>query len=210
MKRVLLFLLSLLLVQNAFAQFSLEPYFGYQKDINNSRYHFSQVNTGLQFSYALSKSSDLLLQIQASWPNTTNRTDSLFTTNPALPLYFTADNTIKPRSWYFGIGQRFNLKEWQHKHTLYGVYYTGINLQKITVHHPQAKDDYTILNPDQSSQKTGPYLSGGIGYKRSITGGQLLAQLTLSTEPLGKDGPAYATYNFLAPLALNVIYSIKL
>lgn len=209
MKRIIALLLIFCCIGiTSYAQLSVEPYVGYQADLNNHGNGFKQLNTGLQLAWAATKRYELVFQLQRSWPVTKKGTDSIFTTNPSLPLSAVTQSNIDASSWSFAIGQRFKLTAVDADNILYAVVNVGGVYQKIQVKHAYDKANYTILNPDQTRERIGPYVSGGFLYMRKIAGGGVFAQLMISSPPVGKKISSYSTYNFIAPLSLNLGYSI--
>lgn len=209
-KIVLLLLLAAFTGAYCNAQLSLEPFVGYQHDLNNNDKGFNQYNTGLQLVWKVQKRYELLLLVQGSWPVSRTGTDSIFTTNPALPVALTTPNTYRPKSLYLAVGQRFRITNPNSANALFGLVNVGICYQKITVSHHYDKANYVILNPDNTVHRTGPYLSGGLCFMHMIGKGGIFAQAIISSPPAGGNKKEYFSYNFLAPLAFNIGYSIDL
>lgn len=209
-KIVLLLLLAVFSGAYCSAQFSLEPYVGYQHDLNNYSKGFKQYNTGLQIVWKAQRRYEILMMVQGSWPVSKTGTDSIFTTNPSLPVAALASNTYSPTSLYVAVGQRFKVTNTASINSLAIVVNVGICYQKITVSHKYDKSNYVILNPDNTIDRTGPYLSGGLFFMHTTGNGGLFAEAIISSPPVGGKTRAYSSYNFLAPLAVNIGYSITL
>ena len=83
------------------AQVFIEPFAGYQTDVNN--HQFKLVNIGLQLAFKKGKRYELLFQVQKSWSKTVTIQDSSFTLNASLPLYAPAAKSMRPSSFTAGI-----------------------------------------------------------------------------------------------------------
>src|SRR5664279_1995520 len=102
----LLLIIIALFPASAFSQIFIEPFAGYQFDMNNTKTKL--LNTGLQFAVKLNK-YEFLVQLQKNWPRTFNYVDSSYTTNTSLPLNALAQKTMRPSSFSFAIGHRIKI-----------------------------------------------------------------------------------------------------
>jgi hypothetical protein len=143
------------------SQVYVEPFAGYQKDMNNQNGNF--LNTGLQVALKLRR-YELVLQVQKNWPNALQGVDSSFTLNAALPLYAPAEKEISISSFSVAIGNRFKVFGKNSGSCLFFKFYTGVMLQKALVVYAYDKNNYTILNPDQTEDAAGLFVSGGLEY----------------------------------------------
>ena len=191
------------------AQFSIEPLVGYQIDLNNSN-RYKQVNSGIQFCWNESRVYELLFQVKKSWPIASVSGDSSFTLNPNLPVYSNAEKTIRPAALSFAIGQRFKVAGKKSSNVLFILLYTGITSQEISVNYQYDKSNYTILNPDKTQTRIGPFISGGLEYMRLLKRGRCFFQVNLSTAPIRKKIKYPSSFTFVAPLSFNAGYSIKI
>lgn len=209
MRRLLLLLLPLALAsKTSFSQVYLEPFAGYQNDINNK--NFNLLNTGLQLTFKKGRRYELMVQVQKSWSFSNHSYDSSFTANPGLPLYAPAAKKLNPYTITAAIGNRIKLTGGRSNNSLFVKIYTGFTYQRIAVSYQYDKANYTILNPDQSVSEGGLYLSGGLEYMRQLKTGRLFCEVNISTPPLtGKLNYPYS-FNLLAPLSFNIGYSIPL
>ena len=189
------------------AQLYIEPVIGYQQDINNHG-RFTQINSGVQAAISKSRHYELVLRLQKSWGIAYRSHDSSFTVNPSLGLYANANKTILPDAWYFSIDHRFKLNSNNNKYQFSFLLLTGITVQKLTVNYQYDKDNYIILNPDQTQKKVGLSVGTGVEFMRFFDDNRLFVQLTISSPPSGNRIKYPSSFSFMAPLAINAGYSI--
>lgn len=206
---VYLFTMVICFQNTSFAQTFLEPLIGYQKDLNN-RPNFTQINTGVQLAFQKSNQYEFLLQIQKSLPVAQLTMDSAFTPNQVLPLYTGALKTIQPSIFSFAIGHRFRVTNRKNTNGFFILLSTGVSFQKIKVKYDYDKVNYTILNPDKTLSKVGPYIGAGVEYIRQLNTGRLFLQFCISTEPWARSTDYPSSFNFMAPLAINFGYSLPI
>ena len=205
---LLIFIAAFCIPAPATGQVYLEPFAGYQKDLNNPGFHL--LNTGLQLAYKKGRHYELIFQLQKSWPGARRSNDSSFTLNPALPLYTTAAKKISPAAYTAGVGHRLKILGRKTNNSVFVKIYTGVVYQHLAVDYQYDRTNYTILNPDKTLNGAGLFLSGGLEYMRQLGAGRLLAELNFSTPPLtGKRSYPYS-FNFMAPFSINIGYSILL
>jgi hypothetical protein len=206
-KLLTLFVIIITLIPaHAFSQFYIEPFAGYQKDFNNHANHF--INSGIQAAYKM-KNYEFLFQIQKSWPQATHYQDSSFTLNSSLPLYSSAQKELNTSLFSIALGNRFKVAGGKSKNSFFIKFYTGVMLQKVSVNYQYDKTNYVILNPDQTQEIAGVFISGGLEYMRQIGKGRLFFELNFSTPPA--DNYKYPeSFNPVAPVSLNVGYSFKI
>lgn len=204
-----LFVMASCLIDISFAQTFAEPLVGYQKDLNNKP-SFAHVNAGIQLAFKKNNHYEFLLQLQKSLPLSQAGIDSAFTPNTALPLYIGANKTIKPSIFSLAVGHRFKITDSKKTTGLFILLYTGLSFQKMKVEYKYDKENYSILNPDKTLSKSGVYISTGIEYMRSLKNGRLFLQLCISTEPLTRITAYPASFHFMAPLAMNLGYSLPI
>ncbi|MEP7109721.1 MAG: hypothetical protein ABI760_17125 [Ferruginibacter sp.] len=207
-------IIALLIMLNLFpgsckAQFYIAPVVGFQTDLNN-RNSFKQINSAVLFGIRKSRHYELMFLAQKAWPHLYNSRDSSFSPNPALPVYATAKKTIRPSSYSLAIGHRISLIGVKSRNIFSLVFYSGITFQKIAVTYQYNKNDYTILNPDKTQERTGFFLSGGMEYMRLLKNGRLFVQLNAATPPLAKEINYPSSFGLIAPLSLNAGYSIPI
>lgn len=210
MKKILTLLLFVTLCANCCKaqQIYAEPMIGYQLDLNNSG-KFKQFNTGLQCSFTKGKGYEFILQVQRSWPGSTVSADSSFTANPSFPLYAAAKKTILPSAFSFALGHRFAVAGRKTDNIFFLLFYTGLTSQHIAVSYDYDKNNYTVLNPDQTQHRTNLYIAGGAEYMHLFNKGRIFFQVTASSPPYGKS--AYpSSFHFMGPLAFNAGYSLSL
>jgi len=206
MKKKMLTAISLILLSTVcMSQIYIEPFIGYQSDMNSG--NFRQFNTGIQSSFKFSKTYELVFQVQKSWPNTSNGTDSSFSLNPNFPLYAPAQKSIRPSSFTITFGNRIRLTNEASLNALNLILNIGFCDQSIEVKYNYDKSNYTILNPDQTQDRSGVYFGGGIEYMRLLRKGRVFIQMTVSTPPAGDKIKYPSTFNVMAPIAVNVGYS---
>jgi hypothetical protein len=182
MKKTLLLLLIILALfpKSSFSQIYIEPFAGYQKDLNNHKDDL--INSGVQIAFK-KKNYELLFQIQKDWPQKLHSSDSSFSVNPGFPLYSPAEKEVSTYSWSLAMGNRFKIAGKKTKNSLFIKFYTGIMYQKTKVNYQYDKTDYVILNPDQTQNSIGPFISGGLEYMRQIGNGRLFFDLNFSSPP---------------------------
>jgi hypothetical protein len=210
MKQVVL---VILLLQTAFcvkAQIYMEPYTGFQMDLNNTDPHFKQINSGVQFSFKSKGTYELVLQLQHSWPLTYNSSDSAFTPNPSLPVFVNAPKKIQPSSSSFAVMHRIVVAGKNTPNTFYAIISTGLVYQKMKVTYTYDKANYSILNPDKTQERTRGYFGFGILYMRQLQKGRFFTELDFNTPPIGPKIKYPSTFKFMAPAALNIGYSFKI
>lgn len=199
-------ILSAFTFHNSNAQTFLEPFTGYQRSLNNQP-SFAQVNAGIQVAFKTSDRYELLVQLQKNLPLTLEGSDSAFTPNSSLPLFASAQKSIKPSGFSIVLGHRFKVTDHKKAGVLSILLQTGFTTQTIKVNYDYDKSNYTVLNPDRTLSKDGIFIGAGVEYMRTIKTGRLFAQLTVATEPLSRSTDYPSSFNFIAPLALNVGYS---
>jgi len=208
MKRTLslLVVIVVLLPKLSFSQLYIEPFAGYQKNLNSPKNNL--LNTGVQLAFKL-KNYEFLFQIQKSWPQSINGVDSSYTTNTSLPISAPAYKTINTSAFTFAIGNRFKIAGRKTKNSYFIKFYTGIMSQNNAVKYDYDKANYIILNPDKTINVTGIFVSGGFEYMRQIKNNRLFVELNFSSPPSGNIKYP-SSFNLMAPITLNVGYSIKI
>ncbi len=208
MRSTLLFFIVMALSQISFAQVYIEPFAGYQKDLNNK--NFQLLNTGVQLAYKKGRRYEMILQLQKSWPFGRHSTDSSFTLHPNLPLYSAAAKQIRPWAITAAFGNRFKILGIHSKNGVYAKVFAGFVYQRISVNYQYDKTNYIVLNPDKTLQAAGVFLSGGLEYMRQLPKGRLFGEINFSTPPAtGKLDYPYS-FNLMAPFSINIGYSIVL
>jgi hypothetical protein len=191
------------------AQVYIGPIIGYQIDLNNKK-RLNQINSAIQFDWKVSKYYGMIFQLQKGWPLPYISSDSSFSSNPALPVYASAKKTIRPSAISFAIGHRIMVKGKNSANIFSFIAYTGLTAQKIAVSYSYDKNNYTILNPDQTKKRISGFLSAGVEYMHLLKNGRFFTQLIFSTPPVGKKIKYPSSFNFLVPLSFNAGYSIPL
>jgi hypothetical protein len=191
------------------AQVYIEPVIGYQIDLNNKK-GFQQINSAVQFGWKVSKYYGLVVQLQKGWALPSTAADFAFTANPALPVTIAAKKTMRPSTLSFSVGHRIIVAGKNAANIFAIVLYTGVTSQKIAVTYEYDKNNYTILNPDQTQKRISGIFSGGVEYMRLIKNGRLFAQLMVASEPVGKKIKYPSSFDFMAPMSFNIGYSVPL
>ncbi len=209
MKKILpLVIAANLLFFAAVAQVYIEPIAGYQLDINNK--DFKQINSAVQIAFKKNNRYEFILAAQVSWPLSYVSGDSAFTANSSLPVYAPAEKTILPGSFSFSAGHRIVLAGRNSANKLSLLINTGFTAQKIKVRYAYDKNNYTILNPDQTQQRVNIYVSGGLEYMHLLKSGRLFFQINIASPPAGKQIKYPSSFKFMAPLNFNAGYSIPI
>jgi hypothetical protein len=207
MRRAFLLCLAIACCKMVCGQVYIEPFAGYQKDLNNRNFHL--LNTGVQLAYTKSRRYEMIFQLQKSWPTGGNSSDSSFTVNPNLPLYSAAVKQTRPWAITAAFGNRLKILG-DNKNGLNIKLYAGFVYQRIGVRYQYDKANYIILNPDKTLQAAGVFLSGGLEYMWQLPGGRFFAEINFCTPPAtGKLSYPYS-FNLMAPLSVNIGYSIQL
>lgn len=206
MKKFTAFILLVTFFNCCLAQTYLEPFIGYQTDLNSN--DFKQLNTGLQCSFKKSKRYEFILQLQKSWPLAFTTSQAAFTPNPSLPVYINAKKDIRPGAMSMAIGHRIKVAGKATANIFSVIVFTGGTYQHIKVNYQYDKNNYSILNPDKTQQRVGLFLSGGAEYMRIIKSGRIFFQLNAATPPAGKKPDYPSSFNFMAPLAFNAGYAV--
>jgi hypothetical protein len=195
------------LAKTSIAQLYIEPLTGCQFDIGNEHHHFKMINSALQLSYKTGKHYELLLLLQKNWGLNSISSDPAFTTNNALPVSAEARKTIHPSSYSIAIGNRIRLNGANKRHVFSVLLFTGFNSQKISVDYNYDQKNYTILNPDETMKRNGPFVSGGCEYMRVFKNSRLLLQVNFASVPVGDKINYPNSFHYMVPLSLNVGYS---
>ncbi len=206
-RTLLLFIIIGLLPNVSFAQIYIEPLAGYQVDLDNQRRN-KLFNTGVQLALRM-KRYEFLVQLQKSWSQKFNYTDSSFTLNPNLPLYAPAAKTIHPSIYSLGVGNRIKIFGRKTNGSLFAKLSLGIMYQRIAVAYQYDKVNYTVLNPDKTQNTAGIYVSAGIEYIYQLKKNRLFAELNFSSPP-GSSSNYPNSFRLVAPASLNIGYSIQL
>jgi hypothetical protein len=206
-------IISLLLVINlsafnCIAQFYIEPVIGYQIDMNQSG--FKQINSAVQFTFKKSSGYEFILLVQKSWALSHVSNDSAFTANPSLPLYTDAQKTILPGSFSFSAGHRIVLAGKNSVNKLSLLVNTGLTAQQIKVSYRYDKNNYTLLNPDETQKRLSVFISGGVEYMRLLKTGRLFFQINVSSPPAGRAFKYPSSFQLMAPINLSAGYSIPI
>lgn len=188
------------------AQFYIEPIVGYQLDLNNQN-KFKQINTAVQFTFRKNRHYELIFLLQKTWPSKSLSGDAAFSLNPALPIYTNAQKTIRASYFSLAVGHRITIVGGKTNNIFSVILYAGLNVQRFAVTYKYDKNNYTILNPDQTQQLGGLYLSGGFEYMRKLKNGRFFTQLVIASPPARKIKYP-ASFDFVAPLSLNAGYSV--
>lgn len=188
------------------AQTHLEIFTGYQKDLNNRQYHFNMLNSGIQFSWQKSRTYELLLQLQKSWPIKNNLAETFYTSNPTLPVESKGNKVISPSTATVSLGHRFVVTGKHFNGSISILLYTGLAHQKIRVDYNN-KQDYIVLNPDKTLERTGFFIATGAEYLKQLKNGRFFFQLIAGPQPWFEKVRNHLSYYMMAPLSLNVGYS---
>lgn len=207
MKKVIpILLLIALIASNCKAQLYIEPVAGFQHDLNKPG--FNQVNTALQLSLKKSRQYEFVLLLQRAWALPTKSTDLAFSLNPTLPLMTYAAKTILPAAVSIAIGHRIAVAGDYSSNKLSILLFTSFTFQHIRVNYLYDKENYTILNPDRTLNRSGIYVAGGIEYMKMTKTGRVFVQLLVASPPSGKESTYPASFHAMAPVSLHVGYSI--
>ena len=190
------------------AQVTLEPIIGYAYDLRNKP-ALNQFNTALQFAFYTNK-SNLLVKLQRGWAIAKTIQDPIFTNDPSLPQYATADKTLSAQTSAIELGLRVIALGHKEKSHLSVSLYFGLSHQAIKVIQDYDKTNYAVFTPDISQSVTGIILEAGAEYTKAMKFGDLLLQLTITTPPTPVKFDYSGTYKLMVPLSLNIGYSIPL
>ncbi len=191
---------------NCKAQVYIEPISGFQLDLNNQD-KFKQINTAAQLTFHKNRRYEFIVRLQKTWPIKYLSSDSSFSLNPALPLYANAPKKIRAFSYSLSIGNRFTILGGKTNNIFSVILYAGLTVQTFAISYKYDKTNYTILNPDKSITKAGLFLSGGFEYMHKLKSGRFFTQLIVASPPARKMKYP-ANFGFVAPLSLNIGYSI--
>ena len=209
-KLIALFLVFHIFLQFSFAQFYIEPTTGYKFSTGTTEPKFKMLNTGFQLAWKYTSHYELLLQLQYSWPISSNAVDSAFTLNPSLPINILVPFAVKPSISSIAIGHRFKITTNKSPDILSILLYTGVAFQQIKVSYQYNKSDYILLNPLQTQQRIGLFLSTGLEYMRQLENGRVFFQALIATPSSGRNKPPPPSLAFKAIISLNAGYSIML
>ncbi|MBX9784517.1 MAG: hypothetical protein K2X48_14605 [Chitinophagaceae bacterium] len=208
MKKTIL-TVALFISIKSFAQTYLEPFAGISYDLRNKQ-HFTLVNTGMAISFKTNSFYEFSAGVIKKWGTNKKSTDSAFTTNISLPVSAIAEKIYQPSAFDLFINNRFTILKSNNINSLNLILLFGISIQRVKVSYNYNKNDYTVLNPEISIAGTGFFAGTGIEYMKQIKKGRLIAQLSVATLPVTKKQPAINSFRLLAPLSLNIGYSIPL
>lgn len=209
-KNFFLLLLCTLLGFSAASQVYLEPYAGFQVDLNSNKAPFKQINTGLQCSFTRSSSYEFVMQGQLSAGLNYKSADSAFTNNINLPVYAPAAKKVTPYAISFALLNRITVAGKKKANTFYIVPGIGGTYQSIRVYYSHDKDNYTILNPDKTLSHAGIYLCLGATWIHALKNGRFFTSVNFCTPSLGAKAKYLSSFKFLAPAALNAGYSFNI
>lgn len=201
---------SLILIcccNNSFSQTYIEAFTGYQKDINNRKYNFNMINSGLQISWKKSRTYELFVQIQRGWALKNSSPETFYTASPSLPLTSNGIKTISPSTATFSLGHRFTVTGKNFNGSINILLQAGLAYQKIKVSYNNDKQNYTVLNPDNTQRKSGYFIATGIEYSKQLTKGRIFFQTLIGPQPWFGRLPKNISFNMMAPLSLNAGYS---
>jgi hypothetical protein len=207
MKQIILFLVFICNYPNIIAQTHLEVFTGYQHDINNRKYNFDMINSGVQISWKKNRTYEMLLQLQMGWGIKKNFSEAAYTSSPDFPVQSNAKKIISPAAISFSIGHRFVTTGKNFPGSISVLLYTGLAYQKIKVFYQYDKINYTILNPDRTQEDIGVSFTIGAEYMKQFKNGRGFFQVLTGPQPLLKKIPSNISFNFMAPLSFNAGYS---
>ncbi|MFN8252732.1 MAG: hypothetical protein U0V75_12745 [Ferruginibacter sp.] len=210
MKKYTALLLLQVFVLAGYSQVYLEPFTGFQFDMNNTSPHFKQVNTGLSCSFKSRGSYELVLQLNHSLPLAVTSSDSAFTTNLSLPLYAAAKEKINPSSTSFALVHRIAITGKKSVNTLYATISIGVVYQELRVSYAYDKANYSILNPDKTQNRSNIYGGVGLLFIHQLKKNRLFAEIAFNTPPAGPKIKYPSSFKFMAPAALNLGYSFTI
>jgi len=165
------------------------------------------INSGLQISWKKSSSYELFIQIQKSWSLNNNIPETFYTANPSLPLTSNGIKTISPSTETVSLGHRFGVTGKKFNGSINILLQTGFAYQKMKVTYNNDKQNYTVLNPDNTQQKNGYFIAAGAEYVKQLTHGRIFFQALIGPQPLFSKLPKNISFNMMAPLSLNAGYS---
>jgi hypothetical protein len=205
MKKLILIITFFIAISTK-AQLYVEPVAGFHQDLNNVG--FKQINTALQLSFKKNSRYELILLLQKVWGLPLKSSDVAFSLNPAMLLMTNAAKTINPSAVSIAIGHRIVIAGYNSPNRLSVMLFTGIAFQHLTVNYVYDRINYTILNPDRTINRTGFYVAGGFEYMKLTKTGRVFVQLLVASPPTGKESGYPASFHAMAPIGLNLGYSI--
>lgn len=207
-KQAACLIIALLFFAAVKAQTYLEPYLGFQMDLNNTNHKFKQLNTGLQVSFKSKGTYEFALQAQYGLPITEKSAAAAYTSSPSLPVMANAAKKIKPAYASFAVQNRIAVAGGKTANTFYVVLGAGVAYQNIKVRYSYDKTNYVVLNPDKTLAVTGTYMAGGFMYIHKLQQGRIFAALNFNTPALGATTKYPSSFKFMAPASISAGYSI--
>jgi len=192
------------------AQHTIEPYIGYNVDVNNKG-AFSQFNIGLQYPMINKPTYQMLIGARVGLPlNRQAGVSAAYTFDQTLPLRTDVDYTTQWHAYSILFENRFRVASWaNHKNNISLIINIGFTHQRISAKHGSYnRDKYTILNPQRTATTTGAFVGSGIQYKRATPAGHFFLQLNFASPPIAKRLDSYY-YNSPASLGLYMGYIIN-
>ncbi len=166
-KKVLAHILTCLLTFTAYSQTYVEPFLGYRANkstqVNNNPYVIlQQIYTGIQLSKLKRHNYEYAFQLSIGIPIAKMGSDSSFTLNTNLPIYATANKTIKAYAVSAYFIQKYKLIDFKSNDDINLLLNTGLVFRQIKVAYNNDKNNYIILNPDKTKTVFGASLGFGL------------------------------------------------
>lgn len=192
------------------SQNAIEPYIGYNVDVNNKG-AFSQVSIGLQYPVVNKPIYQLLIGVRAGLPlNKQTGIGTAYTFDQTLPLKTSVGYTTKWYSYSLLLQNRIRVASWaNHKNAISAIINVGLTRQKIAARNDSYDwDKYTILNPQTTATKNGVFVGIGTHYKHVAPGGFFFFQIDINSPPIAKKLDSYY-YNNPAPFGMHFGYIVN-
>ena len=219
MKKFILLFILYFINFTTYAQKYIEPIVAYRislKDVNNISMDqkaitaLKQIHTIIQLATKKSKKYEHAFQLNIGIPINTNFIDSSFTTNPALPLYKSANKTLSSFSVFSSFIPNYKIISFTKKDRLNFFGVIGIGFQKINVSYDNDINNYTILNPDKTISLVGVQFGFGFQYIHSFAKGRIFLQSQLDFPILTKRNKYPTPLKSLLPTGIALGYSFEL
>ncbi len=206
LKLIFLFIFCIVFAINGKTQSSLVAATGISIDVNNNAYTFYHIPVTLEWMGNVKKS--FLLKLDYDIPFHATVTDYAYTLNNSLPASIALRKKIIPYIFDISIGWRIHLFTNKQNNKFYlDLLPIGLSNQNIhVVYSGYDKNNYSILNPDESLNKGGFFISAGFVYSAHLKGNNLMVMLYLQSPPATRRGDYAVSYRFCAPLQLTVGY----
>jgi hypothetical protein len=208
-------ILTWLFIFTAYSQTYIEPFLGYRanqstKLNDNPAVTLKQIYTGIQLSKLKRDTYEYAFQLSIGIPIAEKGSDSSFTLNTNLPLYASANKTIKVFSIFSYFIQKYKLIGFKNNDKINVLVNTGLAYRSIKVSYNTDKNNYVILNPDKTQNVFGASLGFGFQYTHSFKKNRFFIQADIDFPLIRQKNKYFTSFKTLVPLTVIAGYSFEI